>query len=97
MSYTSMKNFLNLKMFLQRCSFCNSEDQSPIHFFYSCNQTKSLWSKFQELLNSKILLPQNMLQSAFFGFTDIKEILKSLAICILNLSIIYLNSNTKKK
>ena len=37
-----------------------------------------------------------MLQSAFFGFTDNKEILKSLAICILNLSIIYLNSNTKK-
>ena len=28
---------------------------------------------FQELLNSEILLPQNMPQSAFFGFPDNKE------------------------
>ena len=56
-----MKNFLNLKLFLHLLfSFCNSENETPIHFFYSCNQTKSLWSKLQELLNSEILLPQNM-------------------------------------
>ena len=42
-------------------------------FFYSCNQTKSLWSKLQELLNSKILRPQNTPQSAFFGFPVNKE------------------------
>ena len=24
------------------CSFCNSEDETPLHLFYSCNQTKSL-------------------------------------------------------
>ena len=55
------------------CSFCNLEDETSMYLFYSCNQTKSLWSKFQELLNSKILLPQNMPQSAFFGFPDNKE------------------------
>ena len=25
------------------CSFCNFEDETPIHLFYSCNQTNSLW------------------------------------------------------
>ena len=65
-----MNNFLNLKLFLH---FCNSENETPIHLFYSCNQSKSLWSKLQELLNSEILLPQNTRQSAFFGFPDDKE------------------------
>ena len=27
------------------CPFCNSENETPRHLFYSCNQTKSLWSK----------------------------------------------------
>ena len=54
------------------CSFCNSEDETPIHLFFSCNQTKSLWSKFEELLNSEILLPQNMPQSAFLSFPENK-------------------------
>ena len=52
---------------------CNSENKTPIHLFYSCNQTKSLWSKLQELMNSEIPLPQNTPQSAFFGFPDNKE------------------------
>ena len=53
------------------CSFCNSENETPIHLFYSCSQTKSLWSESQE--NSEILLPQNTPQSAFFIFPDDKE------------------------
>ena len=38
-----------------------------------------------------MLLPKNTPQSAFFTFTDIKQILKSLTICILYLSIVCLN------
>ena len=38
------------------CSFCNLKDETPIPLFYSCIQTKSLWSKFQEFLNSEIIL-----------------------------------------
>ena len=30
--------FVSLPIF----SFCNSEDETPLHLFYSCNQTKSL-------------------------------------------------------
>ena len=70
------------------CSFCSSENEIPIHLFYSCNQRKSLWSNLQKLLNSGILLPQNAPQSAFFGFPINKKILKPLTICIL--SIIYI-------
>ena len=55
------------------CAFCNLENETPIHLFYSCNQTKSLWSKLQKLANSEILLPQNTPQSAFFDFPDNKK------------------------
>ena len=40
--------YLNEKLFefkivsLPLCSFCNSENETPIHLLYSCNQTKSL-------------------------------------------------------
>ena len=70
--------YLNEKLFKFKIvssphfSFCNSENETPIHLFYLCNQTKSLWSKLQELLNSEILLLQNTPQSAFFGFPDSK-------------------------
>ena len=55
------------------CSFCNSANETPIHLFYSCNQTKFLWSKFPELLNSEIFLPQNTPQRTFFSFPENKE------------------------
>ena len=71
--------YLNEKLFKFKivssplCSFCNSENETPIHLFYSCNQAKSLWSKLQELMNSEVLLPQNTPQSAFFSFPHNKE------------------------
>ena len=46
------------------------ENEAPIAIFYFSNQTKPHWSNLQELLNSEILLPQNMPQRAFFGFPD---------------------------
>ena len=71
--------YLNQKLFKFKiipsplCSFCYLEDETPIHLFYSCNRAESHWFRFQELLNSEILLPQNTPQSAFFGFPDNKE------------------------
>ena len=69
--YKILNNLLHLNQKLFKfkilssplCSFCNSENETPIHLFYCYNQTKSLWSKLQKLLNSEILLPQN--SSAF--------------------------------
>ena len=37
------------------------------------NQTKSLWSKLQELMNSEMLLPQNTPHSTFLDFPDNKN------------------------
>ena len=43
--------YLNEKLFKLKivssrlCYFCNSENETPIHLLYSCNQTKSLWPK----------------------------------------------------
>ena len=97
--YTILNNvlYLNEKLSSPLRSFCNSENETPIHLFYSCNQTKSLWSKLQELLNSEILLPQNKPHSAFLVFQIIRKILKSLTICILYLSIICLKSGIQEK
>ena len=67
-----MKNFLNSKLFFHLFVLCNSENKIPIHLSCSWNQIKSLLSKFQELLNSEILLPQNIPQISFFGFPDNK-------------------------
>ena len=54
------------------CFLYNSENEIPIHLSYSSNQTKSLCSKLQQVLNSEIRLSQNTPQSAFFGFPDNK-------------------------
>ena len=63
--------YLNEKLFEFKivssplCSFCNAKNKTPIHLFYSCNQTKSLWPKLQDLLNSEILLPQKYVTECF--------------------------------
>ena len=103
--YTISNNvlYLNEKLFRFKIftsplsSFCNCEDETPIHFSCSCNQTKSLSSKFQELLNSEILLPKSTPLRAFFFFQIIKKILKSLTICILYLRIICLTPEIQEK
>ena len=71
--YLNEKLFEFKIVFLPLCSFGNSENETPIQLFNSCNQTKSLWSKLQVLMNSEIILPQNTLQSAFFEFPHNKE------------------------
>ena len=57
---TSYEKLLKFKIVSSPfCSFFNSENKNPIHLFCSCNQIKSFWSRFQELLNSEILPSQN--------------------------------------
>ena len=75
-----MRTSLNEKIFKFKIvtsplySFCNLENETPTYLFYSFNQKKSIWSKLQELMNSKILHPQRTSLSAFFGVPDNKEI-----------------------
>ena len=97
--------YLNEKLFKFKivssplCSFCNLKDETPINLFYSRNQTKSLWSKFKELLNSEILPPQKKHHRVLsLALLIKKKILKSLTFCFLYLSIICLNKpKTKNK
>ena len=96
--YLNEKLFKFNIVFSPLCSFCNSEDETPIHLFHPCNQTKSHWSKLQELLNSKVFIPQNTPQRKHsLVFQTIKKILKSLTICILYLNIICLSTGIQKK
>ena len=68
-----MKNFSNLELFLHLFVLFLIQKMEPLYTFFTLAIKQNLWSKLQELPNSKILLPQNTPQSAFFGFPDNKE------------------------
>ena len=89
--YLNEKSLKFKIVFSPFCSFCDLENKTPIHLFYSFtrNQTKSLWSKLQELMNSELLLP--------LVYQIINKMLKLLTICILYLSIICLKSRIQEK
>ena len=52
------------------CSFCQSENETPIHLFHGCIKTNFLWSKLKGFLKAEIDLPVNTPQSAIFGFLN---------------------------
>ena len=68
-----MKHVFSLKLFLHLFVLFVIWKMNLIHLIYSCIQRIFLGSKFQELLNSEIILPQNTLQSDFLGFPDNKD------------------------
>ena len=40
------------------CSFCQSENKTPIHLFHGCIKTNLLWYKSKKILKTKIDLPE---------------------------------------
>ena len=71
MCYIINEKFFRLKKILcLLCSFCQSENETPIHFFHGCIKTNLLWCTFKKFLKTKIDLPINMPQSAIFGFLN---------------------------
>ena len=72
--------YLNEKLFrfnnilCPLCSFCQSENETPIHFFHGCSKTNLLWYKLQKLLKAKTDLTVNTPQSAIFGFQSYENI-----------------------
>ena len=70
--------YLNERLFkfgkstTSRCSYCDNENESILHLFYSCNNTKSLWNSFQTHLHS-LNLPNLTPRSAYLGFDTIKD------------------------
>ena len=69
--------YLNQKLFLFRtvssplCSFCNREEETILHTFYSCIFTKALWNDLKNSVERFLQLPDLTPQSAMFGFLDI--------------------------
>ena len=69
--------YLNQKLFLFRtvssplCSFCNREEETTLHTFYSNIFTKALWNDLKNSVEGFLQLPNLTPQSAMFGFLDI--------------------------
>ena len=52
------------------CTFCKANDETPLHLFYECAQTQTLFSNLLSLLREKISVPRVTPQSAMLGITD---------------------------
>ena len=63
------------------CSFCRSENETPIHLFHECIKTNLLWYKLKKFLKTKIDLPVNTRQSAIFGFLNYENNSLSVFFC----------------
>ena len=62
--------FINKKLYLSRitksplCSYCNTNDETPIHLFCECNSTKSLWLQLNRRFHSDLKFPELTPQTA---------------------------------
>ena len=62
--------FLNKKLYLSGitksplCSYCNTNDETPIHLFCECNSTKSLWLQLNRRFHSDLKFPELTPQTA---------------------------------
>ena len=53
------------------CSYCNTNDETPIHLFCECNSTKSLWLQLNRHFHSDLKFPELTPQTAIVGiFND---------------------------
>ena len=53
------------------CSYCNTNDETPIHLFCECNSTKSLWLQLNRHFHSDLKFPELTPQTAILGiFND---------------------------
>ena len=69
--------FLNKKLYLSGktksplCSYCNTNDETPIHLFCECNSTKSLWIQLNRPFHSDLKFPELTPKTAIVGvFND---------------------------
>ena len=49
------------------CSYCNLENEVPLHLFYECSNTQRLWAELQNALRNMITLPNLTEKSALTG------------------------------
>ena len=79
--YKLLNNVLFLNKMLYRfgisqdslCSFCNLEEEIPMHIFYSCNHTQILRETLKYYIQNNLDLPSLTSHSVILGFTDSSE------------------------
>ena len=49
------------------CSYCNLENEVPLHLFYECSNTQRLWAELQNALSNMLTLPNLTQKSALTG------------------------------
>ena len=69
--------FLNKRLYLfgitksSQCSYCNTNDETPIHLFCECNSTKYSWLQLKRHFHSDLKFPVLTPQTAILGiFND---------------------------
>ena len=70
MLYLNEKLFSFKKISCPLCSFCQHENETPIHLFHGCIKTNFLRYRLKEFLKTKIDFLVNTPQSAIFGFLN---------------------------
>ena len=76
--YKLLNNVLYLNNMLFRfkkvdsplCSYCNEEEETPLHLFHSCLKTKQLWNKLRQYFSKFINIPHSTPQSSILGIFD---------------------------
>ena len=52
------------------CSYCNEEEETPLHLFHSCLKTKQLWNRLRQYFSQFINIPLSTPQSSILGIFD---------------------------
>ena len=76
--YKLLNNVLYLNNMLFRfkkvdsplCSYCNEEEETPLHLFHSCLKTKQLWNRLRQYFSQFINIPLSTPQSSILGIFD---------------------------
>ena len=76
--YKLLNNVLYLNNMLHRfkkvdsplCSYCNEEEETPLHLFHSCLKTKQLWNRLRQYFSQFINIPLSTPQSSILGIFD---------------------------
>ena len=52
------------------CSYCNEEQETPLHLFHSCLKTKQIWNKLGQYFSQFINIPHSAPQSSIGIFDN---------------------------
>ena len=52
------------------CSYCNEEEETPLHLSHSCLKTNQLWNKLRQYFSQFINIPHSTAQRSTGGIFD---------------------------